>query len=147
MVTRTRLIITLHEHRLSHLMNQVHRFIAETCLMLCTKCYSDLSSPVFAVSSPATDYRNIKVKHIRASGCSDNCSAQSACDLINTARCAVKHYARKLRSNYRGSYQHYTDQRQRNPLSTASDITSDVNWICDVASGDLLGKVFHVSNL
>jgi len=126
MVTRTRLIITLHVHRLSYLMNQVHTFIAETCLMLCTKCYSDLSSPVFAVSSPTTDSRHIKVKQIRASGCSDNCSAQSVCDLINTARCALKHHVRKLRSNYRGRYQHYMDQQQRKPLGTASDITSNV---------------------
>jgi len=109
MVKRTRLIITLRVNRLSYLMNQVHTFIAETCLMLCTKCYSDLSSPVFAVNSPATDSRHITVKPISVSGCSDNCSAQSACDLINTARCAVKHYARKLRPNYRGRYQHYTD--------------------------------------
>jgi hypothetical protein len=126
MVTWTRLIITLHVHRLSYLMNQVHIFIAETCLMLCTKRYSDLSSPVSAVSSPATDSRHIKVKQIRASGCSDNCSAQSACDLINTARCAVKHYARKVHSNYHGRYQHYMVQQQRKPLGTASDITSHV---------------------
>lgn len=90
------------------------------------KGYSDLSSPVFAVRSPATDSRHIEVKPFRASGCSDNCSAQSACDLINTARCAIKHYARKLRYNYRGRYQHYMDQQQRKPLGTASDITSDV---------------------
>ena len=108
------------------LMNQVHTFTTETCLTLCTKCYNDPNCPVFAVGSPATDYRHIKVKHIRASGCNDNCSAQSACDLINTARCAVKHHARKLRSNYRGRYQHYMDQQQRKPLDTASDITSDV---------------------
>lgn len=94
--------------------------------MLCTGYYSDLSSPVFAVSSPATDSRYIKVKQIRASGCSNNWSAQSACELITTALCAVKHYARKLRSNYRGRYQHYVDQQQRKPLGNASDITSDV---------------------
>jgi hypothetical protein len=127
MVTRTsHSIITLHVHRLSYLMHQVHTFIAETCLMLCTKCYSDLSSPVFAVSSPVIDSQHTKVKPIPVSSCSDNCSAQSACALINTVRCAVKHYTRKLHSNYRGRYQHYMDQQQRKPLGTASDITSDV---------------------
>jgi hypothetical protein len=90
--------------------------------------YSDPNSPVFAVTSlPLTPDISKYSQSVLRVAVTHTCSVQSTSDLINTARCAVKHCARQLRSNYRGRYQHYIDQVQRGPMGTASDITSDVN--------------------